>query len=165
MFNHPVKPEIAEWFATFGIDAVSHSVCSIDVTTEPPEHWFYKRNQLRPDSLKLDLSLTASGNWRVHLSRHDKLFDIQWRANDDLRVVSQQLRYRKLIKWPRLYSLMDFPLLAGQLEQCLDVRFLRHANFGARLLDPEALAQNANLRQWLAPCADTFGSYRKMPPQ
>jgi len=40
--------------------------------------------------------------------------------NDDLRIESGQLRYRKLIKWPRLYSLMDFPLLAGQLEQCLD---------------------------------------------
>lgn len=165
MFNHPVSPEIAEWFATFGIDAVSYSVCSIDVTTEPPEHWFYKRNQLRPESLKLDLSIPSNGNWRVHLSRHDKLFDIQWRPNDTLWVESQQLRYRKMIKWPRLRSLMDFPLLVGQLEQCLEVRFLRHADFGARLLEPEALACNPDIRQWLAPCADTFGCYRKMQPE
>ncbi|WP_339470346.1 hypothetical protein [Pseudomonas capeferrum] len=33
---------------------------------------------------------------------------MQWRPNDDLRVESQQLRYRKLIQWPRLHSLMAF---------------------------------------------------------
>lgn len=85
--------------------------------------------------------------------------------NDDLRIEWEQLRNRKLIKWPRLSSLMDFPLLAGQLEQCLDVRFLRHANFGARLLEPEALWCNYKIRQWLAPCADTFGWNRKKQPE
>lgn len=101
----------------------------------------------------------------MDLSRHDKLFNIQWRPNDDVRIESEQLRYRKLIKWPRLPSLMDFPLLVGQLEQCLEVNFLRHANFGARLLAPQTLACNTAIRQWLAPCADTFGWNRKMPPE
>lgn len=165
MFDHSTHPEVAEWFASFGVAEVPYSGCSIDLTNEPPEHWFYKRNKLRPESLKLELRIPSNGNWLVDLSRHDKLFNIQWRPNDDLRIESEQLRYRKLIKWPRLSSLMDFPLLAGQLEQCLDVRFLRHANFGARLLEPEALSCNPKIRQWLAPCADTFGWNRKVQPE
>jgi len=161
MFDHPVHPEIAEWFVTFGVAEVPYSVCSIDLTNEPPKHWFYQRNKLRPESLKLDLCIPSSGNWCVDLSRHDKLFNIKWRPNDDLRVESEQLRYRKLIKWPRLHSLMHFPLLVEQLEQCLEVGFLRHANFGARLLEPEALARNIKIREWLAPCADTMGWNRQ----
>ena len=162
MFDHPTQPEIAEWFARFEVPEVAYSVCSIDLSNESPEHWFFKRNRLRPESLKLDLCIPSSGNWCVDLSRHDRQFNIQWRQNDDLRIESQQLRYRKLIKWPRLHSLMDFPLLVGQLEQCLGVRFVRHANLGARLLEPEALACNPKIRQWLAPCADTFGWNRQM---
>lgn len=164
MFDHPTRPDIAEWFARFDIPEVPYSVCGVDLTNEPPEHWFYKRNQLRPESLKLELNIPASGNWTVELSRHDKLFRVQWRPDDDLRIESRQLRYSKLIKWPRLHSLMDFPLLVQQLEQSLDVRLLRHANFGARLLEPEALARNPHIRQWLAPCADTFGWGRRMQP-
>jgi len=60
---------------------------------------------------------------------------------------------------------MGFPLLVEQLQQCLEVTFLRHANIGARLLEPEALARNPELRQWLAPCADTFGWNRRMQPE
>jgi len=99
MFDHSTHPEVAEWFASFGVAEVPYSGSSIDLTNEPPEHWFYKRNKLRPESLKLDL------------------------------------------------------------------RFLRHANFGARLLEPEALSCNSKIRQWLAPCADTFGWNRKMQPE
>lgn len=165
MFDHSTHPDIAGWFAHFNVPEVSYSVCSVDLTNEPTEYWFFKRNQLRPESLMLDLNIPSNGNWLVNLSRHDGLFNIQWRANDDLRIESQQLRYRKLIRWPRLHSLMDFPLLVGQLEQSLEVRFLRHANFAARLLEPEALAWNTSIRQWLSPCADTFGWNRKMQPE
>lgn len=165
MFDHPTHPEIAEWFSRLSVAEVSYSVCSIVLSNEPPEHWFYKRNMLRPESLRLDLCIPSNGNWWIDLSRHDKQFNIQWRPDDDLRVESQQLRYRKLIKWPRLHSLMDFPLLAEQLEQCLEVRFLRHADLGARLLEPEALARNPNIRQWLAPCADTLGWSKQLQPE
>ncbi|AFR04181.1 hypothetical protein PEC301653_22500 [Pectobacterium carotovorum subsp. carotovorum] len=132
MFVHSTPPEVALCFASLDVAEVSCSVCSIDLSNEPPEHWFYKRNKLRPESLKLELRIPFNGNWLVDPSRHDKLFNIQWRPNDDLRIVSDQLRYRKLIKWPRLPCLMGFPLLVGQLELCLEVSFLRHANFGNR---------------------------------
>lgn len=162
MFDSSTHPEVAEWFSCFGVAEVPNSGCSIDLTNELPELWFYKRNKLRPESLKLELRIPSKRNWLVDLSRHDGLFNIQWRPNDDLRIESEQLRYRKLIKWPRLSSLMDFPLLAAQSEQCLEEHFLRHADFGARLLKPEILARNPKIRQWLAPCANTFGWNRKM---
>lgn len=52
---------------------------------------------------------------------------------------------------------MDFPQLIGSLERTLEVSFLPHADIGARLLEPEALASNPELRQWLAPCASNLG--------
>lgn len=164
MSDNPIQPEVAEWMAKFGVADVPYSCSAVVLTNEPIEHWFYKRNLLRPESVKLDLLIPSIGNWRVDLSRHDNLYQVQWRPGNDVRIDSQQLRYRKLIKWPRLQSLTDFPLLVGQLEQCLDVRFLRHANFGARLLEPSDLARNPRLQEWLAPCADTFGWDLKMQP-
>jgi hypothetical protein len=141
-----------------------HSVISITLSNEPVEHWFYTRNKLRPESLKLQLTVSTSGLWRVDLERHDKLFLAQWRPGDDLRIESQQLRYRKLVEWPRLASIMDFAQLIGSLERSLQVNFLPHADISARLLEPEALARNPQLRQWLAPCAGSLGWNGKMQP-
>jgi len=52
MFDHSTHPDVADWFARFGVAELSYSGCSIDLTNEPPEHGFYKRNKLRPESLK-----------------------------------------------------------------------------------------------------------------
>ncbi len=66
MFDHSTHPDVAEWFARFGVAEVSYSGCSVDLTNEPPEHWFYKRNNLRPESLKLDLRIPSNGNcWSI----------------------------------------------------------------------------------------------------
>ncbi|KAB0522023.1 hypothetical protein [Pseudomonas extremorientalis] len=157
--------ETAQWFAMLGLGDVPHySVISITLSNEPIEHWFYKRNRLRPESLKLELLVPSTGGWRVDLARHDKLFQTQWRLGDDLRVESQQLRYLKLVEWPRLLSVMDFPQLIGSLERTLQVSFLPHADIGARLLEPETLASNPQLRQWLTPCASSLGWNRKVQP-
>ncbi|WP_175650750.1 hypothetical protein [Pseudomonas sp. Marseille-P9899] len=149
---------VAQWFALFDLGALPHdSTFSFVLSNDPIEHWFYKRNKLRPESLKLELLVPCTGHWRVQLERNDNLYLAQWRPNDDLRIDSEQLRYRKLVKWPRLASLMDFPQLIEQLEKSLDVRFLPHANIGARGVEPETLASNPHLRRWLAPCAQSFG--------
>lgn len=62
MFVHSTHPEVALWFASLDVAEVSYSVCSIDLSNEPPEHWFYKRNKLRPESLKLELRIPSNGN-------------------------------------------------------------------------------------------------------
>jgi hypothetical protein len=52
------------------------------------------------------------------------------RPGDDLQIESQQLRYQKLVEWPRLASILDFPKLIGSLERSLEVNFLPHSDIG-----------------------------------
>ncbi|MCU1733483.1 MULTISPECIES: hypothetical protein [unclassified Pseudomonas] len=165
MPNDLSQSEAAQWFALFELGNIPHdSTFSVVLSNEPIEYWFYKRNSLRPESVKLELTVPSWGHWRVQLERNDNLYLAQWRSNDDMRIDSAQLRYRKLIKWPRLASIMDFPQWVERLEQSLDVRFLRHANIGARGVESSTLANNPHLRHWLAPCAETFGwNWKKQP--
>ena len=123
----------------------------------PTENWFYKRNRLRPEDLKLTLDVPQWGLWRLQLERHDRLFVAQWRPAGFF-VDSQQLRYRKLIQWPTLAELDDFPLIVDRIAAALDVDFLRHVNVGARYIGLEnAVSGGSRLSSWLAPCADSLG--------
>ena len=105
-----------------------------------------------------------TGGWRLDLARHDKLFQAKWRTKNDLRVEPQQLRFRKLLEWPRLASVMDSPQSIGSLERTLEVSLLPHTDIGARLLEPETLASNLRLRHWLAPCASSLGWNGRVQP-
>ena len=120
MPDNPGQSEAAHWFAQFDMgDMPQGSTFSIVLSNDPIEHWFYKRKKLRPESLKLELIVPSWGHWRLQLERHEPLYLAQWRPNDDLRIESQQLRYRKLVKWPRLASLAAFPQVVEQLERIL----------------------------------------------
>lgn len=153
-----VRLEVSDWIAQFGlVDPPENWVIRVTLSNSPIEHWFYKRNKLKPESLWLDLTVPAYGLWHVQLDRHDGLFQVQWRANDDQRVESQQLKYRRLVAWPRLNGLNGFPRLAMDIEQCLGVHFLRHANVGARMLSPKTLLENGGFVRWISPCADAVG--------
>ncbi|MFW2056667.1 hypothetical protein F4U02_10920 [Acinetobacter haemolyticus] len=147
------KAEVSEWISKLGLTELPMNwVISITLSTVPIEHLFYKRNKLKPESIKLRLSVPEYG-----LYRHDDLFQAQWRPNSDFRVQSQQLKYQRFVEWPRLHSLSEFPRLVADIEKCLSIRFLRHVDIGARLLDSEMLSRNKSIFEWLAPCADTIG--------
>jgi hypothetical protein len=74
--------ETAQWFTMLGLgDMPNHNVNAMTLSNGPIEHWFYKRNKLRAESL---LSLrrwppthsyasswppargSLGGNWKVH---------------------------------------------------------------------------------------------------
>ena len=56
------RSETAQWFAMLGLgDIPNYSVISIILSNEPIEHWFYKRNRSRPESLKLELLVPHRG--------------------------------------------------------------------------------------------------------
>lgn len=134
----------------------------ITLSTVPMDRWFYQRNALRPEDIQLRLIAPGCGLWYAELNRHDELFWAQWRPHGDFRVESQQLKYRRLVQWPRLDSLLDFPYLAGRIEQALSIRFIRHANVSASgFLDLDAWldASSQKIRDWLSPSADTLGKY------
>jgi hypothetical protein len=158
------SPDVIEtWCSRLGVtsEAEAWSV-GFSLSTVPMENWFYKRKALRPEDLKLELTVPSYGLWLAELRRHDNLFLIQWRPNGDFRVESSQLKYKKIIKWPVLNSLYDFPLLVEQIEKALSIKFIRHANIGTNgfvNLDSWVSESSPKIQKWLAPCADSIGTY------
>ncbi len=131
---------------------------SFTLSSAPIENWFYRRNRLRSEDLKLSLTVPQWGLWRAQLERHDDLFCVQWRPDNNFSVESQQLKYRRIIKWPEMKSLESFPILAGELERVLNVKFIPHVNVGYRFVDVgRAFKENSRMRRWLQPCASSFG--------
>jgi hypothetical protein len=154
------KSEVmSAWASRLGIDAeLNDWVISFTLSTAPIENWCYKRNALKPDDLKLEFNVPSYGLWCAELIRHDGLFQVQWRPQNDLRVESPQMKFNRLTKWPALYSLDEFPNLVGQIESLLGVKFMRHANVGARIINLDTLlTDKSSIHVWLSPCADTLG--------
>jgi hypothetical protein len=158
MSNPELALQARRWASSIGLDELPNGwVLRFTLSTVPIENWFYRRNKLKPDSIQLTLSVPDYGLWVAQLERHDELFQVQWRTGDDLRVQSQQLKYTRLVAWPRLQSLEEFPKLVSAIEPCIGIRFIRHADVGARMLDSKLLTSNPTLRNWLSPCVDTVG--------
>ena len=163
--NRESPAAMAAWAEKVGI-APQEEPWSVgfSITTVPIENWFYKRNALRPEDIMLDLTVPSHGLWCADLYRHDKLFRIQWRPNGDLRAESQQMKYKKLIKWPHLGSLDAFPHLIAQIEETLSIKFIRHVNVGTNgwvNLESWVAESGKEILDWLSPCADTIGTYLK----
>lgn len=132
-------------------------VIGFRLSTVPIEYWLYKRNSLKDDAIKLDITLNYSGTWVATLERHDDLFKVQWRPNNLLHIESQQLKYRKLVKWPVLEKLNAFPEFVIDLEKVLNINFIRHVDISSRLIQNQDLVKNKNIQQWLSVCSDTCG--------
>ncbi len=149
---------VNEWADKLAIKVPNGSwVIGLRISTVPMDNWFYKRNQLKEDSIKLDLNIPAEGAWVATLERHDKLFQVQWRPGDDLRVESQQMKYRKMIKWPSLGGIYDFPSFVKELERTLNIQFKPHVDLSSRLVDIDKLVENQLIKNWLAICSNTTG--------
>nr|WP_299035093.1 hypothetical protein [uncultured Tenacibaculum sp.] len=132
---------------------------TLTMSTVNIEHWLYSRNQLKPEDLKLTLNISIAGYWVVQLERKDRLFLAQWRESG-LSVESQQLKYRRLIPWPKLASYTKFPLIIPALETALDVKFIRHIDISTVGIDPKQyLKKSSKMQQWLKPCVNTFGEH------
>ncbi|WP_299008697.1 hypothetical protein [uncultured Tenacibaculum sp.] len=132
---------------------------TLTMSTVNIEHWLYSRNQLKPEYLKLTLNISIAGYWVVQLERKDRLFLAQWRESG-LSVESQQLKYRRLILWPKLASYTKFPLMIPALETALDVKFIHHIDISTVGIDPKQyLKKSSEMQQWLKPCVNTLGEH------
>lgn len=165
--NHEHPEVMATWASELGIEPLAESwSVGFRISTVPMENWFYTRKALRPEDIMLELIVPSYGLWCADLSRHDRLFQVQWRPNNDLRAESQQLKYRKFIKWPSLSSLREFPYLVERIEQASGITFIRHVNVGTNEwvdLDRFITESSPKIQAWLSPCADTVGAYFKSP--
>ena len=158
--NIELKKNAVDWINQFSLSHPQKGwVIGFRLSTVPIENWFYKRNQLKEDSIKFDLTVPDYGLWVATLERHDGLFQVQWRPDNDLRVESQQLKYRKMVKWPHLSELSAFPDFVSNVESALNVKFIPHVDISSRLVDTNELITNDKVKQWLAPCCESVGHF------
>ncbi|MBU2709025.1 hypothetical protein KCM76_23720 [Zooshikella marina] len=149
---------VNEWADKLAIEVPNDSwVVGFRISTVPIENWFYKRNRLVGDSIKLDLNIPAEGCWVATLERHDKLFQVQWRPSNDVRVESQQIKYKKIIKWPTLGDIYEFPALVKQLESILNIEFKPHIDMSSRLVSVDELVENQQIKNWLSKWSNSIG--------
>jgi hypothetical protein len=146
------------WIDSLGMQPTHDGwTIQFQLSTVPMSHWFFKRNKLRPQDVSLTLTAPSWGHWSVDLRRHDGAYLVQWKQGLDIIVEAAELRYRRLTPWPALDGLAGFPALVAAIEAVLGIRFIRHANVGARWIALDARRfDDARLRAWLAPCADTW---------
>ncbi|MET3120172.1 hypothetical protein AAKU64_004420 [Undibacterium sp. GrIS 1.8] len=147
----------AGWGELIGMNpALTDWVLNITLSTVPIEYWFYARNKLKPEDLSVELLVPSYGLCCAELTRNDRVFQVQWRPNNEVSVDSQQMKYRRLVKWPSLNSLRDFPEFVLRLEDVLGIKFIRHANVGGRNVPLEMLLEKeSRFSAWLKPCAET----------
>ena len=105
-----------------------------------------------------------SFRWHLRIERRDELYQATFRAND-VDVQSQQLKFRKLIRWPKLTEPEAAPEAVLKLEPLLGISFLKHVNVQGGLVD-QMLApgfDDSALLNWLGPSADSWSCFKHRP--
>ncbi|MDC0008167.1 hypothetical protein OAE12_00495 [bacterium] len=150
--------EMNDWLTFLGLAAKQDGwTMELTMSTVPIDNWFFSRNKLKPEDIKIRLIAPSWGRWLVQLERHDQLFLAQW-YEDYFTVDSEQIKYRKLIQWPALEGIYDFPKLIAPIEAALNIEIIKHIDVGARFIDLKPhLNSRSKLYEWLKDCSDTMG--------
>lgn len=124
-------------------------------STTQPKNWVLSRNSLLPSDLLLTLTLNSK-SWECSLDRRDEIYFVQWRESG-INIKSQQLKYRRRVKWPVLHSQASVCDFISELEKELDVCFVKHVNLQGTLSnkieDPTLFAN------WLNISINDFGVF------
>jgi len=149
---------VNDWISDKGLETtVEPWSIFFTVTTTNIEHWLYSRNKLQDDHVKLELKLSHDGRWLATLERKDGLYVVQWRPDKYINIEAQQLKYRRMIKWPELCDLESFGQFIKDLENILDIKFEPHLNVGGHIKIDEKIYNSPDLLTWLEDCIDTVG--------
>ena len=90
------------------------------------------------------------------VQRKDEVFFIKWRESG-LNIDSQQLKFRKLIKWPTINHPCEIISVISEIERILNVSFFKHANIQGNLV--ERIHNKALLIEWLGSTARDYGCF------
>ncbi|WP_375580434.1 hypothetical protein ABWH96_05195 [Marivirga tractuosa] len=153
------------FLATKDITLPSYQSIVFTVSTCEIDNWLYSRNKLKAEDVCLTLRVSADDSWLVQLDRHDGLYCVQWRPNNNLQVESQQLKYRRLIPWPPVESPEDFPQLIRKIEQSLGIKFIKHANVSLFESMEQHLSTESKLVKWLKTGTETVGTNMTSKPK
>lgn len=64
------KASLENWLSSLNLKySKEYWVMTLTMSTVNIEHWLYSRNQLKPEDLKLTLSMGISGDWIAQLER------------------------------------------------------------------------------------------------
>lgn len=153
MSIHSKKREFLESIG-FDINAEPWSI-HIQWSTVNPKNWVLMRNSL----LSSDLLLTLSINdryWNVSLQRKDEVFYVQWRESG-LSVDSQQLKFKKIVKWPEITCPSEVIKAIGEIEKVLNVSFYQYVNIQGTLI--ESVRNQKLFTDWLGSTANGYGCF------
>lgn len=151
--------EVENWLSSFDIKADADQwTIQFTLSTVDMQNWFYRRNRLKDEDVKLTLIVPQWGSWVAQVERKDGLYVAQWRPNGNFSVDSQQMKYWRLMQWPSLERLEKFPSLVKKIEDVLDVKFIRHVDIGARDINiAREIKDSGKMIGWLSECADSYG--------
>lgn len=152
--------KVHNWISSLGLTPTSeYWDITFTLSSTAMEKWLYRRNKLKPQDTRISLSVRSFGQWVVHLERHDKLYESQWRANNDFRVESQQMKYSTFIKWPKLNNIEDFPKLIKPIEEALNIKFIEHVDVTSDKIDLNPhINTKSKLFEWFSGCSKTIGT-------
>lgn len=128
-------------------------------STAPLTDWMTRKSHVKDTELWLGLGVSRLLGWKVKLHPKNKIYNIEWEASG-IRVESDQMRFKKLTKWPALTELDQFPLLVSELEKLLAVQFQRDVQLHAASLKSDDLAV---LKTWLGDLATSVQVFASSP--
>lgn len=150
-----------EFVASLGFKTPAPWSIHLSWSTVEPSHWVVRRKVLKPADVLLTLTVT-DGHWVLNLKPRHQRFHVQWRSSG-VSVESDELRYRRMTRWPKVSSPLEVPEAIQVLEQVLQVQFVKHVNLEGSLAD-EALSagfSDERILCWLAPCACEWSVFGK----
>ncbi len=146
-----------DWLHSIGLRGEEENwTIQFTMSTTQIDNWLVARNKLNSEDVKIKLTAVSWGSWVIQLERKDKLYVAQWRENS-FSIESEQIRYRKIVKWPVLSDISGFPSLIKEIECIIGIKFLRCINIEANGIDLDQYLNNGSeIYTWLNECADTI---------
>jgi hypothetical protein len=117
----------------------------VEISTVPPWDWTVRRSHVGENEYWLGASISRILGWRVGFFPRNELFKVDWQA-EGMSVTSQQLRFRKLMKWPQMGTLDEFPKIVAELQSLLSLKFHQEITVRALSLKVDDLE---SIRIWL----------------
>lgn len=159
LVTEAASPEISRWAQIAGVppppeDGNYH----IRLSTAPVKQWFFAKSKLPAQTTNIEATI-GHKTWTVKLTRQDQLFIVIWSSGGAVSVNSDQLKYKRMVRWPALDAVEYFPRLVKQIESLLGIQFIPYADVSVPYTVPRETVEQPKLHEWLAPCATKVGRY------
>jgi hypothetical protein len=155
----PASPESLRWAEIADVPPPPEDGnYRIRLSTAPVKQWFFQKSKLPAQTTNIEAKIGPK-MWTVTLTRQDQLFTVIWSSGGTVSVSSDQMKYQRLVRWPALDAVENFPRLVKQVETLLGIQFVPYADITLPYTVTPETVERPKLQAWLAPCATKVGSY------